>query len=147
MLLDIRVHNERSFRPTQSPKNDSLCDKYSYFLNIFSVRVSNELGRGNSKSAKFSIVNVVITSFVIGFVLCICFLIFRGKLAYIFTDSDEVAAAVAELSPLLACSILLNSIQPVLSGKINCLLSFPFMAKRNLIKMIRNSCVLLSYST
>lgn len=86
------------------------------FLAAASVRVSNELGRGNSKSAKFSIVNVVITSFVIGFVLCICFLIFRGKLAYIFTDSDEVAEAVAELSPLLACSILLNSIQPVLSG-------------------------------
>ncbi|GMP98127.1 hypothetical protein CsSME_00046132 [Camellia sinensis var. sinensis] len=31
-------------------------------------------------------------------------------------ESSEVAAAVADLSPLLACSILLNSIQPVLSG-------------------------------
>ncbi|XP_058208408.1 protein DETOXIFICATION 21-like isoform X2 [Rhododendron vialii] len=30
--------------------------------------------------------------------------------------ASEVAAAVAELSPLLACSILLNSVQPVLSG-------------------------------
>ncbi|KAL8127581.1 hypothetical protein AgCh_014476 [Apium graveolens] len=37
------------------------------------------------------------------------------RLAYIFTESTEVAAAVADLSPLLACSILLNSIQPVLS--------------------------------
>ncbi|KAF1002900.1 hypothetical protein AG4045_013658, partial [Apium graveolens] len=35
---------------------------------------------------------------------------------YIFTESAEVASAVADLSTLLACSILLNSIQPVLSG-------------------------------
>lgn len=81
------------------------------------MRVSNELGRGNSRAAKFSIVQIVLTSFAIGFVLFIFFLFFRGRLAYIFTESTEVAAAVANLSPLLACSILLNSIQPVLSGK------------------------------
>ncbi|KAJ6757637.1 MULTIDRUG RESISTANCE PROTEIN [Salix koriyanagi] len=38
----------------------------------------------------------------------------RGKLAYIFTTSHEVASAVADLSPLLAFSILLNSVQPEL---------------------------------
>ncbi|KAK1404566.1 Protein DETOXIFICATION [Heracleum sosnowskyi] len=86
------------------------------FLAAASVRVSNELGRGSSRAAKFSIVQIVLTSFVIGFVLFIFFLFFRGRLAYIFTESTEVAAAVADLSPLLACSILLNSIQPVLSG-------------------------------
>lgn len=89
---------------------------------IFSVRVSNELGRGSSKAAKFSIVTTVITSFSIGFVLFIFFLFLRGRLAYIFTESREVANAVADLSPLLACSILLNSIQPVLSGEF----SIPF---------------------
>ncbi|KAI8562646.1 hypothetical protein RHMOL_Rhmol03G0050700 [Rhododendron molle] len=86
------------------------------FLAAASVRVSNELGRGNSKATKFSIVNIVLTSFAIGFMLFIFFLFFRGRLAYIFTDSSEVAAAVADLSPLLACSILMNSVQPVLSG-------------------------------
>ncbi|GFY98080.1 MATE efflux family protein [Actinidia rufa] len=80
------------------------------------VRVSNELGRGSSKDAKFSVVNIVLTSLAIGFVLFIFFLFFRGRLAYIFTESREVAAAVADLSPLLAISILLNSVQPVLSG-------------------------------
>ncbi|CAN1246063.1 Protein DETOXIFICATION 21 [Linum grandiflorum] len=40
----------------------------------------------------------------------------RGKIAYLFTESPEVVDAVADLSPLLAFSILLNSIQPVLSG-------------------------------
>ncbi|CAL5435493.1 unnamed protein product [Camellia sinensis] len=86
------------------------------FLAAASVRVSNELGGGSSKAAKFSILNIVLTSFTVGLVLFIFFISFRGRLAYIFTESSEVAAAVADLSPLLACSILLNSIQPVLSG-------------------------------
>ncbi|XP_047330281.1 protein DETOXIFICATION 21-like [Impatiens glandulifera] len=86
------------------------------FLAAASVRVSNELGRGSSKAAKFSVIYIVVTSFMIGLVLFTVFLFLRGRLAYIFTNSEEVAAAVADLSPLLACSILLNSVQPVLSG-------------------------------
>ncbi|CAN1246060.1 Protein DETOXIFICATION 21 [Linum grandiflorum] len=88
------------------------------FLAAASVRVSNELGRGNSKAAKFSILMTVATSFVIGVVLFTIFLFLRGKIAYLFTESPEVVDAVADLSPLLAFSILLNSIQPVLSGKL-----------------------------
>ncbi|KAG1338249.1 putative protein DETOXIFICATION 21 [Cocos nucifera] len=38
------------------------------------------------------------------------------RLAYIFTESDAVVRAVDDLSMLLAFSILLNSVQPVLSG-------------------------------
>ncbi|KAM5550481.1 protein DETOXIFICATION 21-like [Rosa sericea] len=86
------------------------------FLAAASVRVSNELGRGSSEGAKFSIVVIVITSFAIGFVLFLFFLFLRERLAYIFTDNEEVAEAFADLSPLLAFSILLNSVQPVLSG-------------------------------
>ncbi|XP_054816131.1 protein DETOXIFICATION 21-like isoform X6 [Prosopis cineraria] len=40
----------------------------------------------------------------------------RERLAYIFTTNQQVAVAVGDLSPLLAFSILLNSVQPVLSG-------------------------------
>jgi MATE family multidrug resistance protein len=78
--------------------------------------VSNELGRGSSKAAKFSIVITVLTSFAIGFVLFLIFLFLREKLAYIFTPNPDVANAVGDLSPLLSISILLNSVQPVLSG-------------------------------
>jgi multidrug resistance protein, MATE family len=83
---------------------------------LFRVRVANELGAGSARRAKFAIYNVVITSFLIGFVLFSLFLLFHGNLAYIFTESRAVANAVADLSPLLAFSILLNSVQPVLSG-------------------------------
>ncbi|KAK4412745.1 protein DETOXIFICATION 21 [Sesamum alatum] len=86
------------------------------FLAAASVRVSNELGKGDPKAAKFSIVNTALTSFSIGLVLFVFFMCFREHLAYIFTKDHTVAAEVAHLSPLLAFSILLNSVQPVLSG-------------------------------
>ncbi|CAM0874412.1 unnamed protein product [Alopecurus aequalis] len=86
------------------------------FLGATGVRVANELGAGSARRAKFAIVNVVVTSFLIGSVLFGFFLFFRGSIAYMFTDSRAVADAVADLSPLLAFSILLNSVQPVLSG-------------------------------
>lgn len=90
--------------------------KCKSWLNICSVRVSNELGRGNSRAAKFSIVVTVITSFTIGFFLFLFFLFYRERLAYIFTTNKQVSVAIGDLSPLLAISILLNSVQPVLSG-------------------------------
>ncbi|KAK7286610.1 hypothetical protein RJT34_21729 [Clitoria ternatea] len=86
------------------------------FMNAVSVRVANELGRGSSKAAKFSVVVTVLTSFAIGFFLFLFFLFFRERLAYIFTSNNDVAIPVGDLSPLLAVSMLLNSVQPVLSG-------------------------------
>ncbi|KAG4393039.1 hypothetical protein GLYMA_03G005501v4 [Glycine max] len=82
------------------------------FMAAASVRVA----KGSSKAAKFSIVVKVLTSFAIGFILFFIFLFLKEKLAYIFTSSKDVADAVGDLSPLLAISILLNSVQPVLSG-------------------------------
>ncbi|KAL0690102.1 hypothetical protein Bca4012_089780 [Brassica carinata] len=40
----------------------------------------------------------------------------RNVISYVFTDSPIVAEAVADLSPFLAITIVLNGIQPVLSG-------------------------------
>lgn len=91
---------------------------YHLFLLIHhSVRVSNELGKGDPRAAKFAIINIFVTSLTIGLVLFTLFLIFRTRLAYIFTEHQYVAAEVNHLSPLLAFSILMNSIQPVLSGE------------------------------
>ncbi|KAK4857740.1 hypothetical protein QYF36_005592 [Acer negundo] len=54
------------------------------FLAAASVRVSNELGNGSSKAAKFSIAVSVLTSLVIGLVLFVFFLLLRGRLADTF---------------------------------------------------------------
>ncbi|XP_021719696.1 protein DETOXIFICATION 40-like isoform X1 [Chenopodium quinoa] len=81
-----------------------------------SVRVSNELGAKHPKSASFSVVAVTTISFLIALIFAILVLIFRYQLSYIFTGGTEVSEAVADLSPFLAISILLNGVQPVLSG-------------------------------
>ncbi|KAK7404910.1 hypothetical protein VNO78_05960 [Psophocarpus tetragonolobus] len=81
-----------------------------------SVRVSNELGARNPKSASFSVVVVTLISFIISVIVALIVLAIRDVISYAFTDGEEVAAAVSDLCPLLALSIVLNGIQPVLSG-------------------------------
>uniref|UniRef100_A0A5B6YQN2 Protein DETOXIFICATION n=1 Tax=Davidia involucrata TaxID=16924 RepID=A0A5B6YQN2_DAVIN len=86
------------------------------FLGAACVRVANELGRGDAKATKFSIKVVICTSVSIGLLFFVLGLIFGRDIAYLFTTSEEVADAVSDLSVLLAFSMLLNSIYPVLSG-------------------------------
>ncbi|KAF3780112.1 DETOXIFICATION 29 protein [Nymphaea thermarum] len=81
-----------------------------------SVRVSNELGAGHPRKAKFSVVVVVITSFVIGLLLSLVLMITRSDFPKAFTSSPQVERLVKELTPLLAISIVINNVQPVLSG-------------------------------
>lgn len=81
-----------------------------------SVRVSNELGAGHPKSAGFSVVIVTLTSFFISVLFAIAVLLLRHVISYAFTSGSTVADAVSELTPFLAISIILNGVQPVLSG-------------------------------
>ncbi|CAI0550617.1 unnamed protein product [Linum tenue] len=81
-----------------------------------SVRVGNELGAGHPKSAAFSVTMVTSMSFVIAVIAAVVVLAFRNVVSYIFTDGETVAAAVSDLCPLLAVTLVLNGIQPVLSG-------------------------------
>ncbi|XP_020261499.1 protein DETOXIFICATION 40-like [Asparagus officinalis] len=81
-----------------------------------SIRVSNELGAGNPKSAAFSVVAVTMLSCLVSVVIAIVVLCLRGYISYIFTEGERVAQAVSELTPLLAVTLILNGIQPVLSG-------------------------------
>ncbi|KAL5547019.1 hypothetical protein UlMin_006706 [Ulmus minor] len=86
------------------------------FLAAACVRVSNELGRGNAKAAKFAIKVILGTSVTIGVFFWILCLVFGRKISYLFTSEEDVADAVSDLSVLLAFSVLLNSVYPVLSG-------------------------------
>ncbi|XP_058753193.1 protein DETOXIFICATION 40-like [Vicia villosa] len=81
-----------------------------------SVRVSNELGAGNPKSASFSVLVVTVISFIISVIIALVVLALRDVISYIFTGGEEVSAAVSDLCPLLALAIVLNGVQPVLSG-------------------------------
>lgn len=86
------------------------------FCTSHSVRVSNELGSGHPKSAAFSVVIVTLVAFIISVICAILSLALRDVISYAFTEGPVVAAAVSDLCPLLALTLLLNGIQPVLSG-------------------------------
>ncbi|TXG56226.1 hypothetical protein EZV62_017539 [Acer yangbiense] len=81
-----------------------------------SVRVSNELGAGHPRTAKFSLMVAVLSSFIIGLVLSLVLIISRDHYPDLFSSDSEVTALVKELTPLLALCITINNIQPVLSG-------------------------------
>ncbi|KAJ4954325.1 hypothetical protein NE237_011108 [Protea cynaroides] len=81
-----------------------------------SVRVSNELGAGNPRSASFSVIIVTLLSFIIAAIIAAVILVLRHVLSYAFTGGEVVSNAVSDLCPLLAITIILNGIQPVLSG-------------------------------
>ncbi|CAN6218006.1 unnamed protein product [Urochloa humidicola] len=86
------------------------------FLAGTGVRVANELGASNGKGARFATIVSTMTSFIIGLFSSSLALIFHDKLAIMFTSSKAVIGAVDSLSILLSLTILLNGIQPVLSG-------------------------------
>ncbi|KAL2227058.1 UNVERIFIED_CONTAM: Protein DETOXIFICATION 35, partial [Sesamum indicum] len=81
-----------------------------------SVRVSNELGLGHPRAAKYSVYVTIFQSLLIGILCMAVILTTREYFAIIFTDSENMQRAVAHLSSLLGVTMLLNSIQPVISG-------------------------------
>ncbi|KAK8298184.1 hypothetical protein V6Z12_D05G238100 [Gossypium hirsutum] len=86
------------------------------FLAATGVRVANELGAGNAKDAKFATIVSVITSLAVGILFWLIIMAFHETLAMIFTSSSSVITMVNKYSTLLAFTIPVNCIQPVLSG-------------------------------
>ncbi|BBG95807.1 hypothetical protein Prudu_004450 [Prunus dulcis] len=80
------------------------------------VRVANELGAGNWKATKFAAKVSMAESVFIGLCICVITIILHDKFACIFTSSTDLIQEVGQMSYLLAMAILLNSIQPVLTG-------------------------------
>lgn len=80
------------------------------------MRVSNELWAAHPRTAKFSVVVVVVSSFLIGLLLSVFLLVFRRQYPTLFAESESVKHLVYELTPFLAFCIVVNNIQPSLSG-------------------------------
>lgn len=88
-------------------------------VSVYSVRISNELGAGRPRAAKFSILVVVISSALLGIFFLALVLGLRDVYPLPFTNSSEVAHAVSKLAVIFAFTLLLNSVQPVLTGITN----------------------------
>ncbi|EYU32147.1 hypothetical protein ABFS82_02G165500 [Erythranthe guttata] len=81
-----------------------------------SVRVSNELGSGHPRAAKYSVFVTVFESLLIGLLSMVLIIATKDHFAILFTDSERMQKAVSDLAYLLAITMVLNSIQPVISG-------------------------------
>ncbi|KAI4970037.1 hypothetical protein ZWY2020_000951 [Hordeum vulgare] len=81
-----------------------------------SVRVSNELGSGRPRAAKHAVMVVVGESLLIGLLCMALVLIFRDSFSVIYTSDSELQHAVSRIAGLLGLTMVLNSVQPVLSG-------------------------------
>ncbi|EPS67606.1 hypothetical protein M569_07170 [Genlisea aurea] len=81
-----------------------------------SVRVANELGRGDAKAVVFSIRVLVSTSIAVGVAFWILCLVFGKKLGYLFSEDEAVVETISDLSLLLAFSLLFNFFYPLFSA-------------------------------
>ncbi|XP_010254988.1 PREDICTED: protein DETOXIFICATION 33-like [Nelumbo nucifera] len=86
------------------------------FNAAISVRVSNELGASDHQAAKFAVKVVSVTSVIIGLIAMLLIMTTRIYFPVLFTSNVEVMKEVSKLSILLGVTVLLNSLQPVLSG-------------------------------
>ncbi|XP_004496534.1 protein DETOXIFICATION 35 [Cicer arietinum] len=102
----------------------SICMNYNgwegmIFIGVnaaISVRVSNELGLRHPRAAKYSVYVTVFQSIFIGFFFMAVILFAKDYFAVIFTNSKPLQEAVGKLGNLLAVTMVLNSVQPVISG-------------------------------
>ncbi|KAM7499689.1 hypothetical protein LguiA_024103 [Lonicera macranthoides] len=75
-----------------------------------SVRVSNELGLGHPKVAKYSVYVTVFQFLVIGILCMIVVMATKNYLGIIFTNSKDLENAFAHLAYVLGLTMILNSV-------------------------------------
>lgn len=71
---------------------------------------------GHPRVAKYAVYVTVFESLLLGLIFMVLIIIVRDDFAVIYTDSEDVQRAVAELAYLLGITMVLNSVQPVISG-------------------------------
>ncbi|CAM8946533.1 unnamed protein product [Rhodiola kirilowii] len=81
-----------------------------------STRVSNELGAGHRKRAKSATIVALQISVSLGILVVILLAVGHNIWAGFFSDSSEIIKAFALMTPFLVISIVLDSIQGVISG-------------------------------
>ena len=83
-----------------------------------STRISNELGAGNPHAAHVAVLAAmsfaIMETAIVSGTLFVC----RHDFGYIFSNEKEVVDYVTVMAPLICISVILDSIQGVLAGKI-----------------------------
>ncbi|CAL2254524.1 unnamed protein product [Prunus armeniaca] len=81
-----------------------------------STRVSNDLGAGNPDKAKKAMAVTLKLSMLLAFVLVLTLVVGHNIRVGFFSDSRIIAEQFASMVPLLVISIIVDSVQSVLSG-------------------------------
>ncbi|KAI3451796.1 hypothetical protein Pfo_008461 [Paulownia fortunei] len=81
-----------------------------------STLVSNELGAGKPEAARVALYAVLVLAVAEFLIAGITIYICRGILGYAFSEEKEVVSYVKEMAPFLCLSIIMDSLQSVLSG-------------------------------
>ncbi|ESR54889.1 hypothetical protein CICLE_v10020602mg [Citrus x clementina] len=85
---------------------------------VFSLctRVSNELGAGNPKAAKMAVCAIIILAAAEMVTVSIVLLFCRHILGYALSSSEDIVHRLADMVPFICLSIIMDSLQAVLSG-------------------------------
>lgn len=83
---------------------------------IFSTRISNELGAGNPRGARVSVISLMLIAAVEGLTVSAILFISRHVFGYIFSNEKEVVDYVTNMAPLVCLSVIMDCIQGTLSG-------------------------------
>lgn len=81
-----------------------------------STRVSNELGAGNPRSARMAAFTALFVAVLESVTVSAIVFSSRHVFGYVFSNDKEVVDYVANMAPLLSVSVILDSLQVVLSG-------------------------------
>ncbi|XAR52474.1 hypothetical protein NMG60_11020576 [Bertholletia excelsa] len=86
------------------------------FAAAASTRVSNELGAGNPKQARVAVFAVMFLALAETTIVSATLFATRKVFGYAFSNEKEVVDYVTEMAPLVCLSIIMDSLQGVLSG-------------------------------
>ncbi|KAH7682661.1 multidrug resistance protein MATE family protein [Dioscorea alata] len=81
-----------------------------------SIRVSNELGAGNSQAARLAVLAVFIIAITEGLIVALFTILVRDVWGYLYSSEQEVVSYVSAMMPVLAASDFMDGIQCALSG-------------------------------
>lgn len=93
----------------------SKINKDGVFL-LGSTRISNELGAGNAPAARVSVYTAMILTMIETLLVSGSLFASRRVFGYTFSNEKEVVDYVTNMAPLVCLSVILDSIQGVLSG-------------------------------
>ncbi|XP_050269672.1 protein DETOXIFICATION 7 isoform X1 [Quercus robur] len=81
-----------------------------------STRISNELGAGNPQAARVTVWATMFLSITEGIIVSVTLFFCRYVLGYAYSNEKQVVNYITVMAPLICLSILMDSLQAVLSG-------------------------------